>query len=183
MMSRNVGSLPAHGAPSREDFLKLDARQQEQINDVFNVFDIRKSGRQDYQEFRFCLRALGFELPKSETYPYLARYGIPPVDWDPKRGPCSPPWLEFTLPIWQGIAGTLVYNRDPRQEVSRAFKLFDISNSGLITQEDLRRVMNEIGQSMDESELAAMIDEFDTEGRGGVNEAEFEKIMLSRKQK
>ena len=44
MMARNIGGLPSHGAPSREDFLKLDDRQKDQINDVFSVFDIDKDG-------------------------------------------------------------------------------------------------------------------------------------------
>lgn len=160
-MARNIGSLPTHGAPSREDFLKLDDRQKDQINDVFSVFDINKDQRIDYHELRFALRALGFELPKSETYPYLVRYGVPPLDWDPKRGECGPVWREFTLPIWQGIAGTLMYNRDPVEECHRAFTLFDTDNKGIITIDDLRRTMRDIGQSMEEGELAAMINEFD----------------------
>lgn len=34
MMSRSINNLPAHGAPSRDDFAKLDERQRDQINDV-----------------------------------------------------------------------------------------------------------------------------------------------------
>lgn len=34
MSSRNINNLPAHGAPSRDDFAKLDERQRDQINDV-----------------------------------------------------------------------------------------------------------------------------------------------------
>ncbi|KAJ4393791.1 Calcium-binding component of the spindle pole body (SPB) half-bridge [Gnomoniopsis sp. IMI 355080] len=182
MTTRNVNQLPTHGAPSRDDFAKLDERQRVQINDVFSVFDVNKDGRLDYHELRFCLRALGFELPKAETYPYLVRYGIQPIDWDPKRE-CTPVWREFTLPIWQGIAGTLMYNRDPVEECHRAFKLFDVDGKGVITLEDLRRTMREIGQSMEEQELQSMIKEFDSEGKGGVNVDEFTKIMMTRKQK
>lgn len=202
MSSRNINNLPAHGAPSRDDFAKLDERQRDQINDVvglnhfpnnaattpniplpqFSVFDVNKDGRLDYHELRFCLRALGFELPKSETYPYLVKYGIQPIDWDPKRE-CTPVWREFTLPIWQGIAGSLMYNRDPVEECHRAFKLFDVDGKGIITLDDLRRTMREIGQSMEEQELQSMIKEFDSEGKGGVNVDEFTKIMMTRKQK
>lgn len=148
----------------------------------FSVFDVNKDGRLDYHELRFCLRALGFELPKQETYPLLVQYGIQPVDWDPKRE-CGPVWREFTLPIWQGIAGTLMYNRDPVEECHRAFKLFDVDGKGIITMDDLRRTMREIGQSMEEQELQSMIKEFDSEGKGGVNVDEFTKIMMTRKQK
>ncbi|KAJ9133081.1 Caltractin [Pleurostoma richardsiae] len=182
MMSRAVNTLPAHGAPSREDFMKLAEGQRDQINDVFQVFDLNKDGRIDYHELRFCLRALGFDLPKSDTYPFLVKYGVQPADWDPKRE-CTPVWREFTLPIWQGIAGTLMYNRDPREECLRAFRLFDVDGKGVIDVDDLRRVMREIGQAMDDAELVSMIREFDSDGKGGVNADEFTKIMMTRKQK
>ena len=56
--------------------------------------------------------------------------------------------------------------RDPDAECRRAYRLFDPEGKGMITVEDLRRVMKEIGQSMEETELAAMIREFDAEGKG-----------------
>jgi len=129
------------------------------------VFDSDKDSRIDYHEFRFGLRALGFDLPKPETYAYLTRYAIAPMSWPPQKE-CSPIWREFTLPIFQGIAGTLMYNRDPVEECQRAYRLFDIDAKGIITVEDLRRVMKEIGQSMEESELEAMVREFDADGKG-----------------
>lgn len=58
--------------------------------------------------------------------------------------------------------------RDPDAECRRAYRLFDTDGKGIITVEDLRRVMKEIGQSMEETELAAMIREFDAEGKGYV---------------
>ena len=76
-----------------------------------------------------------------------------------------------------------MYNRDPVEECHRAFTLFDTDNKGIITVDDLRRTMRDIGQSMEEGELAAMISEFDSEGRGGINVDEFTRIMLTRKQR
>lgn len=75
-------------------------------------------------------------------------------------------WREFTLQAFQGIAGALMYNRDPIEECKRAYRLFDLDGKGMITVEDLRRVMKEIGQSMEETELAAMVREFDSDGKG-----------------
>ncbi len=90
---------------------------------------------------------------------------MPPASW-PAQKECGPIWREFTLPIFQGIAGTLMFNRDPEEECKRAYRLFDVDSRGMITVEDLRRVMKEIGQSMEESELNAMIREFDSDGKG-----------------
>lgn len=134
----------------------------------FTVFDADKDGRIDYHEFRFGLRALGFDLPKQETYPFLVKFGVPPVDW-PADKDCGPVWREFTLPIFQGIAGTLVYNRDPMEEARRAYRLFDVEQKGMITVDDLRRVVREIGMSAEEQELKSMIYEFDCSGKGYVS--------------
>ncbi|TLD06150.1 uncharacterized protein PgNI_08893 [Pyricularia grisea] len=180
MMASRGAASSAPLAPSREEFMKLSEDLKGQINDAFGVFDADKDGRIDYHEFRFALRALGFELPKAETFSHLQKYAVQPLNWDPKRE-CGPVFREFTLPIWQAIAGTLVANRDPVEECRRAFKLFDVEGRGIITVEDLRRVMDDLGQAIEEQELQSMIREFDSEGKGGINEDEFIKIMLKKR--
>lgn len=67
------------------------------------------------------------------------------------------------------------------EECRRAFKLFDVEGRGIITVEDLRRVMDDLGQAIEEQELQSMIREFDSEGKGGINEDEFIKIMLKKR--
>ncbi|CAK7227027.1 Calcium-binding component of the spindle pole body (SPB) half-bridge [Sporothrix bragantina] len=181
MASRTAGKEPAYPQPSRDEFHRLTEDQRNQITEAFTVFDADKDARIDYHEFRFSLRALGFDLPKQETFPYLTKFAQPPAAW-PRDKECSPIWREFTLPVFQGIAGKLMAERDPDAECRRAYRLFDTDNKGVITVEDLRRVMKEIGQSMEETELAAMIREFDAEGKGGVNEEEFVKIMMAKRQ-
>ncbi|EJT81226.1 hypothetical protein GGTG_01210 [Gaeumannomyces tritici R3-111a-1] len=174
-----MGTRSASGpqVPSRDDFLKLPDEQKTQVNDAFNVFDVDRDGRIDYHEFRFALRALGFDLPKPDTYAFLTKHAVQPVNWDPSRE-CGPVFREFTLPIFQAIAGTLIFHRDPVEECRRAFRLFDSSGRGMITVEDLRRVVQDIGQNIEENELSAMIREFDSDGKGGVNEDEFVRIMM-----
>jgi centrin-3 len=71
--------------------------------------------------------------------------------------------------------------RDPLEELRRAFRLFDADGKGIITVEDLGRVSREIGQSLEETEMLSMIQEFDSNGKGGVSEDEFVKLMLSKK--
>ncbi|OIW24491.1 cell division control protein [Coniochaeta ligniaria NRRL 30616] len=182
MAARPQGGLPSHGAPSRDDYNKLPEEAKTQINEAFGLFDNNDDGRLDYHEFRFCLRALGFDLPKPETYAYLTKYGVPPLGWQPeKQGECTPPWRQFTLPIVQGIAGHLITKRDPIDELRRAFRLFDVEEKGMITLEDLSRVSQEIGQPLEEGEMKTMIQEFDSNGKGGVSEDEFVKLMLSKK--
>lgn len=105
-----------------------------------------------------------------------------PLGWQPeKSGECTPPWRQFTLPIVQGIAGHLITKRDPLEELRRAFRLFDVEDKGMITLDDLVRVSQEIGQPLEEGEMKTMIQEFDSNGKGGVSEDEFVKLMMSKK--
>jgi len=60
----------------------------------------------------------------------------------------------------------------------RAFDLFDSEGKGVITVEDLRRVARELGEGLEEDEMRAMIEEFDMEGKGGVDREEFVSICL-----
>ena len=64
------------------------------------------------------------------------------------------------------VAGERIMNRDPVQEIKKAFKLFDDDNTGTISLRNLRRVAKEIGENMDDEELQAMIDEFDLDEDG-----------------
>jgi centrin-3 len=162
----------------------------------FGLFDLDKDQRIDYHEFKVALKALGFDLPKSEILTFLTTHGIPPSDpqnpnqnqpqssrhqpqnLNQQQPPVAPGRLLLTLPAFQTVAAQLISNRDPREEILRAFALFDTEDKGIISLEDLRRVARELGEGLEEEELAAMIEEFDLEGKGGVGREEFVQICM-----
>ena len=67
--------------------------------------------------------------------------------------------------------------RDPLDEIRRAFALFDDDNTGKISLRNLKRVAKELGENLEEEELQAMIEEFDLDQDGEINEQEFMAIM------
>ena len=67
--------------------------------------------------------------------------------------------------------------RDSREEIMKAFRLFDEEGRGKIGIKELKRVAKELGENMTDEELQEMIDEADRDGDGEVNEEEFFRIM------
>ena len=70
-------------------------------------------------------------------------------------------------------------DRDPEEEIKKAFQLFDDDHTGKITLKNMKRVARELGENLSEEELQAMIDEFDRDQDGEISSDEFLTIMKS----
>jgi centrin-3 len=79
--------------------------------------------------------------------------------------------------VFREIIGEKMAQRDPLEEIRKAFVLFDDDNTGRITLKNLKRVARELGETMADDELQAMIDEFDLDHDGAISEQEFIAIM------
>ncbi|KAK2768443.1 Calcium-binding component of the spindle pole body (SPB) half-bridge [Arachnomyces sp. PD_36] len=168
----------------------LTEEQREEINEAFTLFDLDRDRHLDYHELRVALRALGFTLPKPDLIALLTTHGVPRPSSQqqqphsqsqpqPKNTPPHPSSLLLPLSSFQTITARKILERDPREEILRAFELFDEGGKGYIDLEDLRRVARELGETgLEEEELRAMVEEFDLEGVGGVTREGFLGICL-----
>mmetsp|Transcript_23355 Transcript_23355/g.37949 ORF Transcript_23355/g.37949 Transcript_23355/m.37949 type:complete len:114 (-) Transcript_23355:340-681(-) len=68
---------------------------------------------------------------------------------------------------------------DPDKELRDAFAVFDADNSGSISRSELKKLMKNLGQTLSDAELDAMMDEVDTDGNGEIDFDEFKSMMLS----
>ncbi|CAG7853885.1 Cell division control protein 31 [Serendipita indica DSM 11827] len=143
---------------------ELTEEQKQEIKEAFELFDADKDSCIDYHELKVAMRALGFDLKKAEVLKLLR-------DHD-KSGHGLMEYDDFAK-----IMAEKILARDPAEEIRRAFQLFDDDNTGKITKKNLKRVVRELNETLDDDELQAMIDEFDLDGDGEINEQEFFAIM------
>ena len=59
----------------------------------------------------------------------------------------------------------------------KAFDLFDSDGTGKISMENVRAASTNLGERLSESEITAMIDEFDRDQDGYISRSEFLYIM------
>lgn len=133
-------------------------------SEAFDLFDTDGSGTIDTRELKVAMRALGFEPKKEEVKKLVAE-----VDRD---GSGVVGYEEF-LAVMTAKMG----ERDSREEILKAFRLFDDDETGKISFKNLKRVAKELGESITDEELQEMIDEADRDGDGEVSEEEFFRIM------
>ena len=76
-----------------------------------------------------------------------------------------------------GMMTQKMAEKDTKEEILKAFKLFDDDETGKISFKNLKRVAKELGENLTDEELQEMIDEADRDNDGEINEQEFLRIM------
>ena len=106
------------------------------------------SGTIDAKELKVAMRALGFEPKKEEIKKMIS-------DID-KDGNGTIDFQEFLEMMTAKMS-----EKDSREEILKAFRLFDDDETGKISFRNLKRVAKELGENMTDEELAEMIEEAD----------------------
>ena len=113
--------------------MELSDEQKQEIREAFELFDTDKTGTIDYHELKVCMRALGFDVKKQEVLNLMREYdreGAGQIEY--------PDFLE--------IMTTKISERDPIEEISKAFKLFDEDNTGRMTFDQFNKFLIKLSQ-------------------------------------
>lgn len=162
------GNASAGGVASRkrenEPKLQLTEAQKQEIRDAFDLFDADGSGAIDVKELKVAMRALGFEPKRDELKKLIAEYdrgakGV--IDFG-----------DFLAMVTQKMA-----EKDAKEEILKAFQLFDDDSTGMISFKNLKRMAKELGEDLTDEELQEMIDEADRDGDGEINEVDFLRVL------
>lgn len=168
MLARTAGAPPGRAGrqPPRQR-QGLDEEQIEELREAFNLFDTEHSGTIDARELKAALRALGFEVKKEDVRRMLADIG---------KDPSQP--IDFN-DFCEMMRGRMP-DKNSRAEIDKVFALFDEDETGKISFRNLKRIAQELGESLTDEELQEMIEEADRDGDGLINPDEFYRVMRKR---
>lgn len=125
--------------------IELTARQRAELREAFNLFDSEGTGRIPSMEVKVALRALGFEVRKEELRQLLAEAGCN------TNGTMD--FNEFIR-----VLSMKMGEKETKADVQRAFKMFDVSDKGHISLEDIKDVADLLEYPMTEEELKEMME-------------------------
>ena len=143
---------------------EITEEQSQEIKEAFDLFDSESTRYIDSKELKVAMRALGFEPKKEEIRKILSE-----VD---KQGEGNISFEDFL-----SIMTEKMLERDPIEEMKKAFHLICEEGQDKITLKSLQKVAKELGENMTIEELQEMIEEADRDGDGEIGEEDFLKVM------
>jgi len=143
---------------------QVSREQRQEIKEAFDIFDSERTGRMDYHELKVAVRAMGFEIKKQEALELMSRYDREETGF-------------INFDAFEEIMVQRYAAQDPMDEIRKAFELFDEDKRGKISFRNLKRIARDLGEKLTDDELRGMIDEFDNDQDGEINEEEFISIM------
>jgi len=135
-----------------------------EIEEAFSLFDADNSGMIDGTELKTAMEALGFKPKREEIKKMLAD-----IDKDGNGTIEAGEFMELMTAKYS--------DKDAKDDMIKAFGLFDDDSTGKISMKNLKRVAAELGETMSDDDLKEMMTMGDTDGDGEVNQDEFLKIM------
>jgi len=78
---------------------------------------------------------------------------------------------------WVNLMTKRVTDRDSRANIAKVYALYDSGRNGYITAADVKRIAEEVGETVNEQEIAELIKRADVNGDGAVDEEEFYQIV------
>ena len=144
----------------------LTRAQVQEFKEAFDIFDVDGGGTITVEELEEVMKSLGQKPTKAQLEATVRE-----IDAD---GDGAIDFAEFlTMMLRKMNEG------DPEKELRDVFTVFDKEQSGTISAEELKSVMQVIGEKLTEQEIEDAIKMADTTGDGEVDYEEFISFILS----
>ncbi|XP_055815374.1 probable calcium-binding protein CML25 [Solanum dulcamara] len=157
-----IDPTPANSPP-----LNSPATIEEELQQVFNKFDINGDGKISSSELAFIMASLRNAVTEEESIKMISE-----VDAD---GDGFIDLREFIELNTKNIDSDEVM-----ENLKDAFSVFDVDKNGSISAEELQKVMKSIGEECTMEECRKMIGGIDCDGDGMIDFEEFKVMMIGK---
>merc|ERR1719262_2160992 len=120
--------------------MELTDKEKGEIKEAFDLFDTDGSGNIDIKELTIAMKALGCEPKPGEIEKMIGD-----VDDDGSG--------EIGFPEFLKMMTDKILNKDPKDDLLKAFRLFDDDQTGFVTFKNLKRVAQETNQTLTAMEM------------------------------
>ncbi|XP_006367611.1 probable calcium-binding protein CML25 [Solanum tuberosum] len=141
---------------------------EEELQQVFNKFDINGDGKISFSELGFIMASLGTAVTEEESIEMINE-----VDGD---GDGFIDLSEFIELNTKNIDSDEV-----TENLKDAFSVFDVDKNGSISAEELQKVMKSTGEECSLDECRKMIGGVDCDGDGMIDFEEFKVMMIGKR--
>ena len=145
----------------------LTEEQKADIKEAFSLFDTQSSGVIDCKDLKVAMRALGFEprygCQSSNGCIFICTdYRSSPGNYILSRKEEIKKMVgevdkessgKLSLDNFMLLMANKMSEKDTKEEILKAFKLFDDDETGRITFTNLKRVAGELGENLTDEEL------------------------------
>ena len=146
---------------------EMTSEQIAEFQEAFNMFDKDRDGVITTKELGTVMRALGQNPTNAELADMISQ-----ADKDDSGTIDFPEFLAMMAP--------LLRDRSGEENLADPFRVFDKDGNGVISREELREVMLNLGEKLTEEEVDEMLREADVDGDGQINYEEFVRMIMSK---
>eukprot|EP00301_Raphidiophrys_heterophryoidea_P023372 c7285_g1_i1.p1 GENE.c7285_g1_i1~~c7285_g1_i1.p1 ORF type:complete len:186 (+),score=48.00 c7285_g1_i1:42-560(+) len=136
-----------------------------EYREAFGVFDNDGNGTIDADELYVVLKRVG-----GKQY-FDREMAIKMVESVDRNGDKRIDFMEFVDLMSRSV-------KTEHEELQDAFNVFDVDGDGKITAEEIRVVLQKLGQFITTEEIQFIMEDVDTDHDGNVSFAEFEAMMM-----
>jgi len=146
-------------------FALFDQTQIQEFKEAFGFMDSNKDGLIDREDLRATFDSLGRIVPDSDLEAMIAE---------------APGPINFTM--FLSIFGERISGADPEEVILNAFKTFDLDESGLIDENNLRKVLGKWGEKLEKTELDQALSEAPIDKGGKLDYKAYTRLITRGKE-
>ncbi|KAG5464949.1 hypothetical protein LSCM4_00397 [Leishmania orientalis] len=143
----------------------LSLQQITELKEAFSAFDVDCDGNITIDDLEQAFISIGHRVSRKKLKSILDE-----ADLDSNGMIDFPEFLAL-------VAAKLNDAEEKELEMRRAFRMYDLGNTGSITAPNLRFVMERLGCSLTAEQAFDMISEADTDGDGKLSFDDFRRVM------